>query len=390
MLDPDAFYRVLHHNYSAENLLWVPKEHGRKLIDDFLPYHDREQAHTSYWSCDIAARAKFGNIWLYDQEPLFDHICDRIRARFLDFTLPDLHYILQDLSFEQLAAIHLPSSTYPIWCTSELNSDEIAAMSSVYFVPCYYWYHALIAMDWFRHYNHMRSLQPMSKSSASYRFLLYCRDDTGTRAYRRQAKNRLLPLKDMILHDWAGTGIISADHSSRISASDAGSAAVHLVFETLFETQKIYLTEKIFKPMVMSQPFIVWGPPGTLGTLRTYGFRTFASVWSEAYDLETDPDRRQHLLLDLVQSLAAMSPDQFHAIYEKCLPIIQHNRTWFYSSGFVDRCWSELEQNFNKAFSMRQHLLLAEPKGQFYRVVKDHPDLARIPSRQAIIQQLNW
>lgn len=389
MMDPDVFYHVLRHNFGLDqNLFWKSSRHGQKYLDDFVPYLSTYHEADCYWKNCMIKRAQSSPIWLYDQEAVFPFVCDRVRQRFRDFTHADKHYIVDQSTFDQVAAVWLPTTNYPIWCHSELNSRDIQQLEKSYFVPCYYWYHAIVARAWFASYNHMLSLDVRNKHSAPYRFLLYSRDMTGTRAYRAQALEQLRPWSHNIMHDWQQTQMISPDYSAKIDVEHAQAAGLHLVFETLFDTDKIHLTEKVFKPMVMSQPFILWAAPNSLATLRKYGFKTFHHVWSEDYDQETNGTKRLSMLTDLVRELASLTAAEYARVYQECLPVIEHNRSWFYSSDFEDLCWNELISNFDVACATKKELLDDYSQGQFARILEDHSSLAQIPMINAALAQI--
>ena len=46
----------------------------------------------------------------------------------------------------------------------------------------------------------------------------------------------------------------------------------------------IFLTEKIYKPIICGSPFFVLGNRGTISELRNMGFKTFDKWWDESYD----------------------------------------------------------------------------------------------------------
>tara|TARA_B100001094_G_scaffold301918_1_gene328652 strand:- start:4786 stop:5826 length:1041 start_codon:yes stop_codon:yes gene_type:complete len=53
-----------------------------------------------------------------------------------------------------------------------------------------------------------------------------------------------------------------------------------------------FLDEKIFKPILAFQPFIVLGSPGFLKVLKSFGFQTFFDIFDESYDnIENDKMR---------------------------------------------------------------------------------------------------
>ena len=67
---------------------------------------------------------------------------------------------------------------------SELNSKNLARYEATgRFVGSYWWSHALISRDWYRFAEHDASLVPTSNPKKL--FLVYCRDVTGSRAYRQ-------------------------------------------------------------------------------------------------------------------------------------------------------------------------------------------------------------
>lgn len=325
---------------------------------------------------------------MYDQEPLSDHALSTYKYRLRWGTRTRQQHLIDQASFGEMFGCWTFSGTFPICCHSERNSAEVASLQQHLVVPCYYWYHAFIARDWYRYWERHRLLAAKNKSTAPYRFLLYARDHTATRSYRKHLIEQLSVHKDSILYDWHNTRSVPASYSATIDIDDANQAGVHLVAETLFETNKIQLTEKVFKPMVMNQPFIVWSAPGTLAYLREYGFKTFDHVWSEAYDQETDHSRRMQMLIDLVCDLAAMPADQYHSLYEKCLPVIEHNRERFYSSRFMDHCWQELETNWQQAIDQRQELLEELPGGVFINILHRNRDLASVGWYPALVENL--
>jgi len=72
-----------------------------------------------------------------------------------------------------------------------------------------------------------------------------------------------------------------------------------------------FITEKIFKPMLQMQPFMIQGNKGTLAKLREYGFHTFSELWDESYDeLETWQERTDAMLEQLHSFCTLSTQDQ--------------------------------------------------------------------------------
>ena len=236
----------------------------------------------------------------------------------------------------------------PIICHSELHSKDIKLLKENGYLDCYYWWHGMIARDWFRHWEHYQDLAVKDKSQCDQRFLLYSRAVDGTRSYRKSLIDHCKKYQHTVRYNWNDQQVDSS-YSAKIDIIDAVNSAVHIVAETLFDTEKIYLTEKVFKPMVMSQAFILFAPPGSLQYLKNYGFKTFDCCWDESYDCETDSVKRMTQLLSLIDQIAGQSQQEFQKMYQKAVPIIEHNRKRFFSTAFQEELLLEMRTNMAEA-----------------------------------------
>lgn len=108
-------------------------------------------------------------------------------------------------------------------------------------------------------------------------------------------------------------------------------SCINLVTETSFVENELFLSEKILKPILNYQPFIVFGPYRYLAELKKYGFKTFSSFWDESYDEIENPEKRLHELMTLVKKLNNKSIEEFNDIYKSVKEICIHNRNLFYS-----------------------------------------------------------
>ena len=314
---------------------------------------------------------------MYDQEPMLPGIVNDI-SKWTDSAPPSQYQSIKNLNDPILITWFLRTTSFPIWCHSIWNSLDLEDLETYGFIGCYYWYHAFIARDWYRLYQFNRSLIVSDKSQAANRFLLYCRDITGTRAYRAHLLSILADRQNKIQANWSGSRAVHPDSSAIIDIQDALNCGIHLVAETLFDNDQLYLTEKVFKPMVMSQPFVIAGPAGTLDLLRRYGFKTFGHVWDESYDREQNASRRLAKICQLVKDLCDMPQDQYARMYASCLDVIAHNRRHFFSDKFLHYCWDELDQNFTAAKAKRYSLETEKPWGQLLEVVANRPELLGI------------
>jgi len=101
---------------------------------------------------------------------------------------------------------------------------------------------------------------------------------------------------------------------------------LHVVSETVWQ-DKIHFTEKVFKPIVMHQPFVVLQAPGSLEYLRSYGFKTFGDFWDESYDRIVDPVLRMQAVADIVNT---MPHQNLYALREQMAGVLEHNFRHFY------------------------------------------------------------
>ena len=99
-----------------------------------------------------------------------------------------------------------------------------------------------------------------------------------------------------------------------------------LVTETSISNDWCFITEKCIRPMVGMQPFIVFGNPHTLKTLKQFGFKTFDKIIDESYDNEFDTNLRFELAYTQVKRLNNMSTEELHKTYYSIIDILEHNK----------------------------------------------------------------
>lgn len=89
----------------------------------------------------------------------------------------------------------------------------------------------------------------------------------------------------------------------------------NLVNETLFYEKELFLSEKIFKPILNYQPFIIAGSAGVLNSLRKVGFETFPELFDESYDNIKDNTDRIEKIMDILSQLAEFPLETVHKKY---------------------------------------------------------------------------
>ena len=104
-------------------------------------------------------------------------------------------------------------------------------------------------------------------------------------------------------------------------------SAYNIVSETQID-EEIFITEKIWKPVIAKQIFVVHAKPFYLKDLRELGFKTFDGIIDESYDSETDPRRRIDKIVKLCQWL---KQQDWRVLYAKTDNIRKHNAQLFFN-----------------------------------------------------------
>jgi hypothetical protein len=125
--------------------------------------------------------------------------------------------------------------------------------------------------------------------------------------------------------------------------TEAQDSLVYVPTETVYFGRRQHITEKTFKAIALEMPFVLVAPAGSLEYMREYGFQTFAGIFDESYDTETDDILRIERVTKLLKELDTLSVKERRAIHRACLPIVEHNFNHFYNGGLTDVLWQELQ-----------------------------------------------
>lgn len=247
----------------------------------------------------------------------------------------------------------------------------------------YFFYHGFAARSWFNGYKHL----PVPDKKPTHVFISYNHLITHNRSYRLTLlaniiNNNLdqygLISAPLLGHDIIHNELINSNsrlsveskkliHSTLLSKSPYvldvenpqgtlsaninlelnHNAFWHVVTETVFYDDKLHLTEKIFKPIVSKQPFILVGAANNLKYLRSYGFKTFDRWIDESYDEEIDPDARIQKIVAELKKLCDMSFDELQAMQADMKDVLEFNRNHFYGE-FGNIIATEMIDNFEK------------------------------------------
>lgn len=121
------------------------------------------------------------------------------------------------------------------------------------------------------------------------------------------------------------------------------STFVNIVTETMCNNESIFLTEKIYKPIYMCQPFIIFGNPNSLAKLKEYGFKTFDKWWDESYDNELDLNVRLQKITKVLEEIASWDMDKCHQITIQMEDILIHNYKQLMTTDELAKIYSLLQ-----------------------------------------------
>ena len=274
--------------------------------------------------------------------------------------------------------------------TSETNSDNVDYICKVYGLrPFYYFFHGWAALDWYRGYDRTFLITPPAQRHIKKTFFSANRIIGGERSHRviqlyffqlfnlmhnhisaplicPVENKHILDIAGQYKHRWTdhnsdgSDGLIKVlsrmdlprtfpnEETQRMSScwldqfELCAESLIYHVSETVYFGRRQHLTEKTFKPIALGMPFVLSAPAGSLSYLKQYGFKTFDTVWSEDYDMIQDDMRRTRKISLLLQQLDQKTEQEKNQLFQKCIPIIEHNWNHFYGGGFEKILWAEL------------------------------------------------
>lgn len=120
-------------------------------------------------------------------------------------------------------------------------------------------------------------------------------------------------------------GIKEINTASNLNRSAHIKTFVNIVTETLFDNKSIFVSEKLYKPILCSQPFIVVGNPFYLKKLKELGFKTFSDYWDESYDEELNLTKRIEKVITVLEEIANWDDNKLREVQKELEPILIHN-----------------------------------------------------------------
>jgi hypothetical protein len=115
------------------------------------------------------------------------------------------------------------------------------------------------------------------------------------------------------------------NHMQDISYSTYIKRPINIVTESFATTPAIFFSEKIWKPILFKQIFLVWSSPYYLKGLHEIGIRTFHPWINESYDAEEDHIERALAIGREIKRISKMDDEEFAELVENCRQITREN-----------------------------------------------------------------
>ena len=341
------------------------------VIDKKIFYYDQEPFIPSLSTPYI-------DIFTWENNYSADQLVDIVKTNSFPYSIQikksDIDYLISSIKSNVAKITN-------VLVTSEFSKDVDSTVEKHNIKKLYYFFHGFAALDWYRgHYalNYNKSIV----KQYNYDFISFNRIINNDRSYRIYFVSLLkesgllekglvsFNITDNSFDDWrdevadpntklsehacqhAESHLVNIDKLIIDRAELSGSASAniprtiegwwlnndqpntdafwHVVTETVFYYNKLHLTEKIFKPIVSKQPFMLLAAPCNLAYLKSYGFKTFDSVIDEMYDTIQDNDLRTEAVVRQLHWYCNLTPGEKTDIIQQLEPIIQHNFDHFY------------------------------------------------------------
>lgn len=111
-----------------------------------------------------------------------------------------------------------------------------------------------------------------------------------------------------------------------ITKEDYESTFISLVSESLVDDGTLFFSEKIWKPIMVGHPFVLYGNKGSLEYLKKLGYRTYDKWIDESYDNENDRNFRSFKIIEQIKKFESKSIEELKEIREEMKEVCEFNK----------------------------------------------------------------
>jgi hypothetical protein len=313
---------------------------------------------------------------------LFDQSLEGYHAEWLwEF----FHKECEDYQVPPEAVIYVTGNSlcdkqYDKWATDNAIKNRITAIPYVHFEADVYnnsvWSSLDISVD--KHISHkqineIKDFNCLQKRLRGHRIWFYIRmfeeellkhglvsmnpfntntvyfEGRGFPKERADIANSILPL---LVHGKNNNDFDDSYYIKRIQDRVCLDSWVTVISEPSFSDydQQLFLSEKVFKPIVCFHPFIVLGNKGSLKELRDMGYRTFDGFIDESYDSLPTFERYDAIVESIKKIIAIKDKASW---FESMRPILEHNYENLKKNATkINPAVLRVEQAYNKYFKL--------------------------------------
>ena len=279
--------------------------------------------------------------------------------------------------------------------TEKTSEEKNLILKRYNFFEASCFFHIFAASDWYRGYQYDYNIKPLKDREITHLYISFNRITGSARSYRTLFVAELLK-NSLLDKGHLSFNFICPEHGSSLANLELlvnsynvdysyvkeitnfvptknfkietldeipnGSSYIgalpqtmqsfcQVVTETCFWENKTHLTEKIFKPIVCKQPFLLLGCTNNLKYLKSYGFKTFDKWWDESYDSIENPIERIQTVVSILKKLSSLTNNQLKELLLEMEDTLEYNFNLFYSQNLLNKGWEELESNLQFAIS---------------------------------------
>jgi hypothetical protein len=200
----------------------------------------------------------------------------------------------------------------------------------------WFWYNESL---WYKRLNYNEYIPTKTYEKLAFMPMRFAR------THRDSLLDKMTPLLDDFIFSYVHKGISlpndteqnSNDFQRYFNPSWYDDTYFSIVAETTIGDCNLLVTEKTFKPIAFSHPFLIYGQCGILNFLKQNGFETFENLFDETYDEVTDANIRLNMIYNNVLDFKKIKYDKLTS--EK----LQHNKNLFFDDVIVkEKIISEL------------------------------------------------
>jgi hypothetical protein len=114
-----------------------------------------------------------------------------------------------------------------------------------------------------------------------------------------------------------------------ITKEDYERTFISLVTETLVDDGTLFFSEKVWKPIMVGHPFLLYGNKHSLKFLKELGYKTFDKWIDESYDNEPDRNMRCEMIVEQLNKFKNMSIEELTNIRNEMKSVCEFNQLKF-------------------------------------------------------------